>query len=52
MRTCEGMRGWAEGSKLEQMDWEKVGGGTCHNDKPGRKGRIGRLGCGRICEVL
>ena len=24
-----------EGSKLVQMDREKVGGGTCHNDKPG-----------------
>ena len=43
MRTCEGMRGCAEGSKLEPMDGEKVGGGTCHNDKPGLKGRIGRL---------
>ena len=36
------MRGCTERGKLEQMDWEKVGGGTCHNDKPGLQGSYSR----------
>ena len=35
-----------------QVETGKVEGETCHNDKPGLESRIGRLGCGRICEVL